>query len=204
MFANVDHCFAGSLMFDTVPVPGDTAMDPQAELLLDVARGDRDAFERLYRLASSRLFAICLRVLSDRAEAEDVLQDVFATIWHKAEQFDPNRAGAMAWMAMIARNRAIDRLRAPGHSARTTAIELGDELPDGGASPVDEAVASDERDRLQHCMQKLDDRRRGLIRTAFFEGATYEELATRSGAPLGSVKSWIRRGLLQLRACLET
>ncbi|TZF89830.1 sigma-70 family RNA polymerase sigma factor [Cognatilysobacter lacus] len=184
-------------------MPGDITADPQAALLLHVAQGDRQAFERLYRLASPRLFAICIRVLSDRAEAEDVLQDVFATIWHKAEQFDPDRAGAMAWMAMIARNRAIDRLRAPGHAARTTAIELGDELPDAGLSPVDEAEASDDRERLQRCLDKLDDRRRGLIRTAFFEGATYEELASRSGAPLGSVKSWIRRGLLQLRTCLE-
>ncbi|WP_133479458.1 sigma-70 family RNA polymerase sigma factor [Lysobacter segetis] len=191
-------------MLETLPLPGETAADPLAAQLLEVARGDRDAFERLYRLASPRLFAICIRVLSDRAEAEDVLQDVFATIWHKADQFDPGRAGAMAWMSMIARNRAIDRLRSPGHAVRRTAVELGDELPDSGASPVDEAEASDERERLQHCLQKLDDRRRGLIRTAFFEGATYEELASRSGAPLGSVKSWIRRGLLQLRACLET
>jgi RNA polymerase sigma-70 factor (ECF subfamily) len=191
-------------MLETLPLSGENVADPAAALLLDVAIGDRDAFERLYRLASPRLFAICLRVLSDRAEAEDVLQDVFATIWHKAEQFDPMRAGAMAWMSMIARNRAIDRLRSPGHAVRSTAIELGDELPDGGSSPIDEAEASDERERLQRCLQKLDDRRRGLIRTAFFEGATYEELASRSGAPLGSVKSWIRRGLLQLRACLET
>jgi RNA polymerase sigma-70 factor (ECF subfamily) len=203
MFAAAHHRLAGIPMLDTLPTSGDTVADSKADLLLDIAAGDRVAFERLYRLASPRLFSICLRVLSDRAEAEDVLQEVFATIWHKAEQFDPGRAGAGAWMAMIARNRAIDRLRAPGHAARTTAIELGDELPDGGASPVDEAEASDERERLQRCMEKLDERRRGLIRTAFFEGATYEELATRSGAPLGSVKSWIRRGLLQLRACLE-
>ena len=177
--------------------------DAHADLLLDVAQGDRDAFERLYRSASSRLFGICLRLLPDRAEAEDVLQEVFAAIWHKAEQFDPGRAGAMAWMAMIARNRCIDRLRSPGHAVRTTAIELGEELPDHGDTPVDAAEASNDRERLQRCMQRLDERRRGLIRTAFFEGATYEELATRSGAPLGSVKSWIRRGLLQLRACLE-
>ena len=203
MSATARHRFAGSPMLETLPLSGDTAVDAPAALLLDVARGDRDAFERLYRLASPRLFAICLRVLSDRAEAEDVLQDVFATLWHKAEQFDPARAGAMAWMSMIARNRAIDRLRSPGHAARTTAIALGDELPDAAATPVDQAEALDERERLQRCLQKLDDRRRGLIRTAFFEGATYEELASRSGAPLGSVKSWIRRGLLQLRACLE-
>ena len=193
--------FNGALMLSTAPATGDT--DAHADLLLDVAQGDRAAFERLYRLASPRLFAICLRLLPDRAEAEDVLQDVFTSIWHKAEQFDPDRASAMAWMAMIARNRCIDRLRSPGHAVRTTAIELGDELPDGGSTPAEEAVASNERERLQDCLQRLDDRRRGLIRTAFFEGVTYEELATRSGAPLGSVKSWIRRGLLQLRACLE-
>lgn len=190
-------------MLTTSPAYGANDSDLHAGLLVDVARGDRDAFERLYRATSSRLFAVCLRVLSDRAEAEDVLQEVYTTVWHKAEQFDPGRASAMAWMAMVARNRAIDRLRAPGHAVRTTAIELGDELPDGGATPADEAEAHTERERLQRCMQRLDDRRRGLIRTAFFEGATYEELARRSGAPLGSVKSWIRRGLMQLRTCLE-
>lgn len=189
-------------MLTTTPAPGAIG-DAQADLLAGVARGDRVAFERLYRSASPRLFAICLRLLPDRAEAEDVLQEVFTAIWHKAEQFDPTRASPMAWMGMIARNRAIDRLRSPGHAVRTTAIELGDELPDGGATPADEAEAHTERERLQRCLQRLDDRRRGLIRTAFFEGATYEELARRSGAPLGSVKSWIRRGLIQLRACLE-
>ncbi|WP_460834693.1 sigma-70 family RNA polymerase sigma factor [Lysobacter humi (ex Lee et al. 2017)] len=190
-------------MLTTAPPSGETDADAFAGLLADVAQGDRSAFERLYRLASPRLFAICLRLLPDRAEAEDVLQEVFTSLWHKADQFDPGRASAMAWMSMIARNRAIDRLRSPGHAVRTTALELGDELPDGGDTPIDAAEASTERERLQRCLQRLDDRRRGLIRTAFFEGATYEELATRSGAPLGSVKSWIRRGLLQLRACLE-
>jgi RNA polymerase sigma-70 factor (ECF subfamily) len=137
MYAAAHLRLAGIPMLETLPIAGEAFADPQADLLLDVAVGDRTAFERLYRLASPRLFAICLRVLSDRAEAEDVLQDVFATIWHKAEQFDPARAGAGAWMAMIARNRAIVRLRAPAHAARTTAIELGDELPDNGTTPID-------------------------------------------------------------------
>ena len=190
-------------MLTTSPAQGANEGDLHASLLVEVARGDRDAFERLYRATSSRLFSICLRLLPDRAEAEDVLQEVFTSIWHKAEQFDPDRASAMAWMAMVARNRAIDRLRSPSHVVRTTAIELGEELPDGGATPADEAEAHTDRERLQRCLQRLDERRRGLIRTAFFEGATYEELARRSGAPLGSVKSWIRRGLMQLRTCLE-
>lgn len=190
-------------MLTTAPATDTSERDAHASLLLDVAMGDRAAFERLYRAASSRLFAVCLRLLPDRAEAEDVLQDVFTTIWHKAEQFDPGRASAMAWMSMIARNRAIDRLRTPGHVARTATIELGEDLADGGESPSEAAETHTQNERLQRCMQGLDERRRGLIRTAFFEGATYEELATRSGAPLGSVKSWIRRGLMQLRACLE-
>lgn len=193
--------FDEALMLTSVAPTDDT--DAHAGLLVDVAQGDRSAFEHLYRGAAPRLFAICLRLLPDRAEAEDVLQEVFTTIWHKADQFEPGRASAMAWMSMIARNRCIDRLRSPGHSVRTTAIELGDELPDHGDTPVDVAEASNERERLQRCLDRLDERRRGLIRTAFFEGATYEELARRAGAPLGSVKSWIRRGLLQLRACLE-
>jgi RNA polymerase sigma-70 factor (ECF subfamily) len=203
MLIDARHRFPGASMLTTSPAPGALESDAQAELLADVARGDRAAFERLYRATSPRLFSICLRLLPDRAEAEDVLQEVFTAIWHKADQFDPSRASPMAWMGMIARNRAIDRLRSPGHTVRTTAIELGDELPDGGATPIDEAEAHTDRERLQRCMQRLEERRRGLIRTAFFDGATYEELARRSGAPLGSVKSWIRRGLIQLLACLE-
>lgn len=199
MLVDARHRFPGASMRS----PSENTTDPLAASLVEVACGDRAAFERVYQAASPRLFAICLRLLPDRAEAEDVLQEVFASIWHKAEQYDPERASPMAWMAMVARNRAIDRLRSPTHALRSAAIELGDELPDGGASPSDEAEASGERERLQRCLQRLDDRRRGLIRTAFFEGATYEELARRSGAPLGSIKSWIRRGLLQLRTCLE-
>lgn len=168
-----------------------------------IANGDRDAFEQLYRATSAKLFGVCLRVLPDRAEAEDVLQEVYTTIWRKAAQFDASRASAITWLAMIARNRAIDRLRALPSAARHAPIEIAETLADPGNSPVQEAEAATDRDRLGECMEQLDNRRRSLIRTAFFDGATYEELAARVGSPLGSVKSWIRRGLLQLRACLE-
>lgn len=172
-------------------------------LLVDIAGGSRNAFESLYRATSSRLFAICLRVLSDRAEAEDVLQDVFTTIWHKAHQFDPGRASPIAWLAMIARNKAIDRLRAAPARGTLAPIEFADDVADAGATPLQTAVSADERERLEACMRQLDPRRQSLIRAAFFEGSTYEELAQRIASPLGSVKSWIRRGLLQLRGCLE-
>jgi RNA polymerase sigma-70 factor (ECF subfamily) len=174
-----------------------------ASALARVALGDRQAFEAVYRETSGRLFAICLRVLADRAEAEDVLQEVFTTVWHKAGQFDASRASATTWLGMIARNRAIDRLRAAPASQRHAPIELAEEIVDAAATPAIAAEATDDRNRLGECLGKLDARRRSLIRVAFFEGATYEELAARVGSPLGSVKSWIRRGLLQLRECLE-
>jgi RNA polymerase sigma-70 factor, ECF subfamily len=172
-------------------------------LLMDVADGSRNAFESLYRATSSKLFSVCLRVLSDRAEAEEVLQDVFTTIWHKAHQFDPGRASPIAWLAMIARNKAIDRMRAQPARGTLAPIEFADDIADTGASPLQTAVSADERERLEACMGQLDARRQSLIRAAFFDGSTYEELAQRVASPLGSVKSWIRRGLLQLRGCLE-
>jgi RNA polymerase sigma-70 factor (ECF subfamily) len=204
-------------MREPAPFPPDERIDPMADpstaqtmdadllgsLLARVSGGDRDAFEALYRAASGKLFGICLRVLSDRAEAEDVVQEVFATIWHKAGQFDAARASAATWLGMIARNRAIDRLRSLPHAGQQAPIELAEEVADAAPTPARVAESSAEHARLGECMDKLDERRRSLIRVAFFDGATYEELAARVGSPLGSVKSWIRRGLLQLRECLE-
>ena len=104
---------------------------------------------------------------------------------------------------MIARNRAIDRLRALPHAGQQAPLELADDVADAAPTPARAAETSAENARLGECLDKLDGRRRTLIRVAFFDGATYEELAARVGSPLGAVKSWIRRGLLQLRECLE-
>ncbi len=170
-------------------------------LLLAVAGGDAAAFERLYRTTSAKLFGICLRVLPQRAEAEEVLQEVFFGIWRKAEQFDATRASAMTWLSMMTRNKAIDRLRSNAGARGQTPIELDEIEADTTASEVAE-VAQDQA-RIEVCLDELEAPRRHLIRIAFFEGATYEELAERSGNPLGTVKSWIRRSLLKLKACLE-
>lgn len=175
---------------------------PEA-LLAQVALGNRAAFETLYRDTSGKLLGICLRVLSERSEAEEVLQEVFTSVWRKASQFDAARASAMTWLGMMARNKAIDRLRAtPGRAVRAN-LEMADDVADPGASPAEQAETLTDRARLERCLQQLEPRRRSLIREAFFDGSTYEELAARIQAPLGSIKSWIRRGLLQLRACLE-
>jgi RNA polymerase sigma-70 factor (ECF subfamily) len=189
-------------MAEATAAPG-VEGDPLARALSRVALGDRNAFETVYRQASGRVFAICLRVLSDRAEAEDVVQEVFTTVWHKAAQFDAARASAITWLGMIARNRAIDRLRAAPAGAQHAPIELADDVADAAPTPAAAAERTAEGAALEDCLRQLDGRRRTLIRVAFFEGATYEELAARVGSPLGSVKSWIRRGQQQLRACLE-
>ncbi|MGO1068259.1 sigma-70 family RNA polymerase sigma factor [Lysobacter sp. CA199] len=176
--------------------------DPTGELLRAVGRGDTAAFERLYRDTSARLFGVCLRLLPERAEAEDVLQEVYAIVWRKAGQFDASRASAITWLAMIARNKAIDRLRSLPTLKRAP-LESIDEIADLAPTPSAQVESDDEHARLRQCLDELDARRRTLIRTAFFDGSTYEELAQRSGSPLGSIKSWIRRGLIQLRTCLE-
>lgn len=172
-------------------------------LLAQVALGNRAAFDALYRGTANRLFGICLRVVVQRAEAEDALQDVYTTVWRKAAQFDPEKASAATWLAVIARNKAIDRLRAmPAIQARGS-IELAQTVEDPGVSPAQVVETAKDRTRLEHCLDRLEPQRRSLIRAAFFDGLTYEELAARIEAPLGSIKSWIRRGLLQLRECLD-
>lgn len=184
--------------------PERTAVPDGLDALLDrVARGDRAAFESLYRQTSGLLLGICLRVLGDRAEAEDVLQEAYVAIWGKATQFDAGRARASTWLGSIARHRAIDRLRSLPSAASRAPVELIDEAHDPAPSPASHAESATDRVRLDECIEQLEPRRQVLIRTAFFDGATYEELAQRSGSPLGSIKSWIRRGLMQLKACLE-
>lgn len=180
------------------PQAGNDGLD---KMLLAIAGGDKAAFENLYRTTSEKLFGICLRVIPQRAEAEEVLQEVFIAIWRKAEQFDAKRASAMTWLSMMTRNKAIDRLRSNAGAGHQAAIEL-DEL-ESDESAIDTAEVAQNQERIEVCLDELEAPRRTLVRTAFFDGATYEELAERSGNPLGTVKSWIRRSLIKLKACLE-
>ncbi len=192
---------AASAVF-TVGTAAIATPDPLAELMLQIAAGDRTAMRRLYDATSAKLFGVCLRILSDKDESEDVLQEVYLTIWRRADRYEAERASVMAWISTIARNRAIDRLRARGPLAYAEPVE-DLQLEDG--APRAEALleAAQDGQALARCLDELDPRTRGAIRTAFFEGLTYEALAGRLDAPLGTVKSWIRRGLLKLRGCLE-
>jgi RNA polymerase sigma factor (sigma-70 family) len=177
----------------------------QAELVRlmgAVAGGDRRAFGTLYERTSAKLYGICLRVLGgSEAEAQEVLQDVYVTVWRKASQFDSDRASAITWLATLARNRSIDRLRA--RRSPSDDLDAAVEIADDGPSAFDVIEQSEDAARLAHCLDELEERARSMIRSAFFDGATYAELAEREAVPLGTMKSWIRRGLLRLRGCLE-
>lgn len=172
-------------------------------LMTRIAAGERDALKQLYDATSAKLFGVCLRILSDREECEDVLQDVYVTIWRRADRYDGARASVMTWLSTIARNRAIDRLRARGPMAYAEQVD-DLEIADGAESAESLLSAADDRNRLHGCLSELDERTEKVIRTAFFEGVTYEALAQRMEAPLGTVKSWIRRGLAKLKGCLQS
>lgn len=183
----------------------DLAADRQrlSAALQQVARGDQAALRQVYDQTSAKLFGLCLRILGDRNEAEDVLQDIYLTVWRRAGAFDPTRGvSPITWLAALARNRAIDRLRASkAHLNRP--IELAAEAPDPAPLASEALQQRQDRLRLADCLGELEADHAGYIRAAFFDGHTYASLAEASGVPLGTMKSWIRRALLRLRDCLD-
>lgn len=187
-------------------VPTSRADEPRQELvraLARVAAGDKEALGDVYRRTSAKLFGICLRILRDRGEAEEALQEVYISVWRRAASFDPGRASPVTWLATLARNRAIDRLRAAGRPRDTDPIEAARNLADSSDDALTILEAGEERARIMTCISELEAREAGAIRSAFFDGYTYAELAVRADVPLATMKSWVRRGLLRLRECLE-
>jgi len=174
-----------------------------AAAIVRLAAGDRAALQTTYRLTSAKLFGVCLRILGDRAEAEDVLQEIYLNVWNKAGAFDPERASPMTWLIAIARNKSIDRLRAGRQNRRMDSIDEAVEIADS-APRADAALESSESvTRLHACLAGLEAREQAALRGAFFDGSTYEDLAQRMSVPLGTMKSWIRRAMMKLKACLE-
>jgi RNA polymerase sigma factor (sigma-70 family) len=172
-----------------------------ARLMAALAGGDRAALATLYQRTSAKLYGICLRLIGDEAEAQDVLQEVYVTAWGKAAQYDPAKASPITWLAVLARNKAIDQLRRRKlpYDDLDAAAAVADDRP----LAFDIIDSDNDRRRLAGCLDTLDERPRAMIRSAFLEGATYPELAEREGVPLGTMKSWIRRGLMRLKGCLE-
>lgn len=172
-----------------------------AQLLASVATRDAAALKQLYDRTSFKLYGICLRVLRDEADAQDALQDVYVSVWRKAGTFDQSKASAITWLVTLARNRSIDRLRSrrPGSDTIDAAAEIADDRP----SSLEVLESAQDVSRLSNCLDELEERPRAMIRSAFFDGATYPQLAEREGVPLPTMKSLIRRGLMRLRGCLE-
>lgn len=181
----------------------DLARAQLREAMAQLAGGDRGALERIYQATSAKLFGICLRILGDRGEAEDALQDVYVSLWQRAKNYDPERGSPISWLAVFARNRAVDRLRKGKVRSGAVAVDEAAGIPD--RRPLADAVleSSERSARVHHCIGTLEERQQDAIRTAFFEGTTYAELAEKRGVPLGTMKSWVRRGLARLKRCLE-
>lgn len=181
--------------------------DSEAEivrLLAACAGRDRRAFQRLYELTSGQLLACLVRILRNRALAEDALQEAFIQVWRRAGQFQNERGSGWAWLVSIARYRAIDIRRREARRAAAGAEEYED-LP-GGDEPHDAQLTLGRKTglALDRCLGALQERQRECIVLAFQGGLTHGEVAAQIGEPLGSVKSWIRRGLTALRRCLES
>lgn len=172
------------------------------DALVRTGEGDRSAFEMLYRLTNAKLFGVCLRIFPERSEAEEALQDVYLTIWNRAASYQPGRASPISWLVAVARNRAIDRLRASG-KARYAPIEDAAEIADPSPRADAQLFAASEDAQLKGCIDGLDRRDAHFIRSAFLGGATYAHLAEAEGTPLATVKSRIRRALIRLRSCME-
>ena len=184
-----------------------------AQLLARTGLGDRAAFARLYERSSGHVFAVVLRIQRDRALAEDLLQEVYVSVWKAAGSFDAARAQPLTWLTHIARNRAIDSLRRAGAQPRTESLSSADD-DDDRPDPLN-AVASDEpgpldllgraseRRELEQCMERLSPPQRQSVALAFFDGLSHAEVAEHLREPLGTVKSWVRRALNTLKGCLD-
>lgn len=183
---------------------GSIERDELSAALERVAGGSQSALAEVYQKTSAKLFGICIRILGERGEAEDALQDIFISVWRKAGTFDAAKASPITWLAALARNRSIDRKRS--RASRAPAAPLGDEameVADEAPHALAGLETAEEAGRIALCLGELEERQNRAIRAAFYEGLSYPEAARRSDVPLGTMKSWVRRGLLRLRECLE-
>ena len=171
--------------------------------MVRLAGGDQSALEEIYQATSAKLFGICLRILGDRKEAEDALQDVYVNLWQRADRYDPTRASPISWIATFARNRAVDRLRSGKIRQGAVPVEEAAPIPDAAPLADSLLIDAEKTTQIHACLGELEERQRGAIRAAFFDGQTYIQLAEKADVPLGTMKSWVRRGLQKLRACLE-
>lgn len=170
-------------------------------LLAAVAKGDRAAFERLYAATRAKLYGVVLRILRRHDLADEVMQETYLKIWNSAGQFDPALSSPITWMVAIARNRAIDQVRKKTEVSLdedSAVLEIAADSPD----PLAKREMTEELRRLLACMGRLDEERRRLVLFAYYDGWSREQLAAKFDKPVNTVKTWLRRALMEIRECL--
>jgi RNA polymerase sigma-70 factor (ECF subfamily) len=172
-------------------------------LLGAVAMRDQQAFRQLYQLASAKLFAIALRILRDQGRAEEVLQDAFVNVWNSAASYNPSLAAPMTWLITIVRNRSLDYIRRIDRAEVELDDDLAAVLESDAPGPQQLLLRTEDAAALSLCIGKLDAGQRQAIAFSYFQGLSHSELAASLQVPIGTVKTWIRRGLEKLKRCLE-
>ena len=178
-------------------------MHANAEQLIRAGRGDSAAFSELYRATASHLFALALRILRKQEWAEEVLQEGFSKIWRHAGDYDAGKGAPLTWMGSIVRNTALDRLRRAKRESLIDPDSPSQMVVDEGPGPFEKVMQGMEAKALKRCMDELSQEQRESLGLAYWRGLTHMELAENLAKPLGTVKTWVRRGLDQLRKCLE-
>src|SRR3984885_12721512 len=170
-------------------------------LLGEVAMGDEAAFERLYAATRAKLYGVLLRILSRPALAEEVMQETYLKVWTMADQFDPAIASPITWMVAMARNRAIDIVRKRGDVSiedEPEALEVASEAP----PPLARREMTEELKRLLSCLGKLDPEKQRIVLLAYYSGWSRDQLAQKLDIPVNTIKTWLRRSLLEIRECM--
>lgn len=176
--------------------------DPLAQWLAASARRDRAAFARLYEATSAKLYGVALRILRREDWAEEVLQECYVSIWTHAPDYRPALAAPMTWMTSIVRNRCLDWLRRPRLEVDDREGELTESAESDNPGPLARLESVKDAQALARCLQALEAKQRQAIALAFYDGLSHAELARHLREPLGTVKTWVRRGLLRLKDCL--
>jgi RNA polymerase sigma-70 factor (ECF subfamily) len=195
-----------------VSAPADDRNAQLAAWLARVALGDRAAFAALYKAVGAQLLGVILRIQRDRAQAEDVLQEIFVNIWRAAQGFDAARAQPMTWLTSIARHRAIDSLRRAKAEVQTVSSlhggdggddgDLVDTLPSDLSGPMERLAQADDVRAVTRCLGALTAEQQQCVALAYYQGLSHSEVAAHLAQPLGTVKSWVRRALMSLKDCL--
>ena len=171
-----------------------------ADLIARTALRDRAAFRDLYQRTSAKLFGVSLRILRDRSEAEEALQEVYVKIWQRADRYVAGSYSPISWLVAVARNHALDTLRS--RKPISDDIDVALEIADLGPDPEQAAVEGGERLRIEACLGELESDKAEAVRGAYLDGFSYDELAARHNVPLNTMRTWLRRSLIKLRECL--